>query len=340
LLNAGGPAQEEPGLIADLLGVPSDGRYPRLDLSPQLRRAHMLAALVRWIEALASARPLLWVVEDAHWADPTTLELLDMIAARADSLPLLLVVIYRPEFHAPWAGQAYVTELRLSRLGRRENTALIKQVAGGPRTLPPDVIENIVERSDGVPLFIEELTRATLEASGDANPQAASPASAMVPATLHASLTARLDRLGCGVRQMTQAAAAIGREFGHDLLAAIADLPDDALGLALRQLEGAELIHRRGVAPEATYSFRHVLLRDAAYGMLLREPRRMLHARIAEAIVRLRPDAADHEPQLAGLALCRGRPGGAGDWVLAAGGRAERRAVRQPRGCRLLRASA
>jgi predicted ATPase len=290
-LATGRPTSEEFSLIAHLLGVATGDRYPRPDLSPQLRRERTLGALLRRAKALANEQPVLGVLEDAHWADPTTLELLDLLAARLDSMSLLLVVTFRPEFHAPWAGQAHVTELRLSRLGRRDKAALVEQVAGGAGALPQELVEEIVERTDGVPLFIEELTRAALEAGGEAELQAALPAAAAVPPTLYTSLTARLDRLGANARQVAQAGAAIGREFGHDLLAAIAGLTDDVLGSALRRLEDAELIHRRGVPPEATYSFRHALLRDAAYGMLLREPRRTLHARIAEAIMRLHPEA-------------------------------------------------
>jgi class 3 adenylate cyclase/tetratricopeptide (TPR) repeat protein len=295
-LAAGHPTPEEFSLVADLLGVPTRGRHPRLDLSPQLRRERTLGALLRRAEALANAQPVLGVLEDRHWADPTTLELLEMLAARVESLRLLLVITNRPEFCTPWAGQARVTELRLNRLGRRDKAALIEQVAGGAGTLSPEVVEEIAERTDGVPLFIEELTKAAVEAGGEANLQAF-PAAAAVPATLYTSLTARLDRLGAAARQVAQASAAIGREFDHDLLAAIAGVPRDAFESALRRLEDAELIHRSGVPPEATYSFRHALLRDAAYGMLLRDPRRALHARIAEAIARLRPEAAEREPQ-------------------------------------------
>jgi tetratricopeptide (TPR) repeat protein len=298
LLADGHPTPEELGLIADLLGVPTGDRYPRLDLSPQLRRERTRGALLQRAEALAKSQPVLGVLEDAHWADPSTLELFDLVAARADRLSLLLVATHRPEFRAPWAGQAHVTELRLSRLGRRDNAALVEQVAGGPGTLPPEIVAEIIERTDGVPLFTEEVTRAALEAGGEVGPPAAFMAAAAVPATLYASLTARLDRLGAAARQVAQAGAVIGREFSHHLLTAIAGLPDDALGLAVRRLEDARLVHRRGIPPEAIYSFRHVLLRDAAYGMLLREPRRALHARIAEAIVRLKPDTAEREPHV------------------------------------------
>jgi hypothetical protein len=163
------------------------------------------------------------------------------------------------------------------------------------------VCGQIVDRADGVPLFIKEVTRAVLEVGGDVVPKATFPGSAAVPATLHASLTARLDRLGAIAREVAQTGAAIGREFSHDLLAAIAGLHENALGSALRRLEDAQLIHRRGLAPEAMYSFRHILLRDASYSTLLRELRRALHARIAAAIIRLRPEVAEREPQLLAL---------------------------------------
>ncbi len=289
---------EDLSIIAGLLGMPAGSRHPRRDLSPHLRREHTLAALLKQVESLANARPVLAVLEDAHWADPTTLELFDLLAARADRLSLLLVATYRPDFRAPWTGQAHVTELRLSRLGRRDNAALVEQVAGSRGRLPPEVVADIVERTDGVPLFIEELTKAAREAGGQTVPPAPFPAPTAVPPTLYASLLARLDRLGATARQVAQAGAAIGREFPHDLLAAVAGLPDNTLESALRQLNDAELIHRPGVSPDPIYRFRHGLLRDAAYGMLLREPRRGLHAHIAEAIARLFPEAAEREPQL------------------------------------------
>jgi class 3 adenylate cyclase/predicted ATPase/ABC-type transport system involved in cytochrome c biogenesis ATPase subunit len=289
---------ENLSIIAGLLGMPAGRVHLRPDLSPQLRREYTLAALLKQVESLANMRPVLAVLEDAHWADPTTLELFDLLATRIDSLSLLLVATYRTEFRAPWTGQAHVTELRLSRLGRRDNAALVEQVAGSPGTLPPEVVADIVERTDGVPLFIEELAKAACEAGGLIMPPAPFSAPAAIPPTLYASLAARLDRLGATARQVAQAGAAIGREFRQDLLAVVAGLPDNVLELALRQLANAELIHRRGASPDATYSFRHVLLRDAAYGMLLRESRRAIHARIAEAIARLLPATAEREPQL------------------------------------------
>ena len=288
------PKPEEASLIGDLLGLPSAGHSAQ-GLSPQQRRERTLAALLRRLEALADRRPVLALAEDTHWADPTTIELLDLMAARVAALRVLLVVTHRPEFRAPWDGLAH--KFHLGRLDRRDSATLIKRVAStlGTVALPPELVEEIVKRTDGVPLFAEELTRAVLEAGeGAALPAAAS----AVPATLHASLAARLDRFGPAVRRAAQAGAAIGREFAHDLLAAVAEMPESDLVPALRQLEDADLVHRRGLPPEGSYAFRHALLRDAAYGMLLREQRRALHARIAEAIGRLRPEAAESEPEL------------------------------------------
>ena len=289
------PKPEEAGLIGDLLGLPAGAGQSARGLSPQQRRERTLAALLRRLEALAARQPVLALAEDTHWADPTTLELLDLMAARVAALRVLLVVTHRPEFQAPWDGLAH--KLHLGRLDRRDNTTLIKRIAStlGTVALPPELIEEIVKRTDGVPLFAEELTRAVLEVGEEA---ALPAAASTVPATLHASLAARLDRLGPTVRRAAQAGAAIGREFAHDLLAAVAEMPEPDLVPALRQLEDADLVHRRGPPSEGSYAFRHALLRDAAYGMLLREQRRALHARIAEAIGRLRPEAAECEPEL------------------------------------------
>lgn len=288
---------EEADLIGDLLGLPASAGHSAQNLSPKQRRERTLAALLRRLEVLAAQRPVLALVEDAHWADPTTIELLNLMAARVATLRVLLVVTHRPEFRAPWAGLAHMAGLHLGRLASRDSATLVRRIAStsGTVALPPELVEEIVERTDGVPLFAEELTRAVLEAGeGAALPAAAS----AVPATLHASLAARLDRLGPAVRRAAQAGAAIGREFASDLLVAVAEMPEPDLVPALRQLEDAGLVQRRGLPPEESYAFRHALLRDAAYGMLLREQRRALHVRIAEAIGRLRPEAAEREPEL------------------------------------------
>ena len=301
LLAPGVPSGEEVALIADLLGVPGGERCPLPDVSPQRRRERLLAALLRRVEALARRRPVLAVLEDAHWADPTTRELVDLLVARIPELPALLVVTHRPEFEAPWAGQAHVTELRLGRLGRRASAALVAHAAGG-KPLPPELAGQIVAKTDGVPLFAEELTRAVLEGGllreqpdrwvldGPLPPLA-------VPSTLQASLLARLDRLS-PVREVAQAGAVLGQEFAHDLLAEVAGVPEARLRDALAALVASGLVRARGQPPEAVYAFKHALVRDVSYGTVLRERRRLLHRRAAEALERLRAGTGERDPQL------------------------------------------
>ncbi|MFC7477919.1 AAA family ATPase [Dankookia sp. GCM10030260] len=300
------PLDPPPGdvaLVADLLSVPTLGRWPSLgDLSPQARRTRLLVALLRRVRALAARAPVLLVVEDAHWADPTTRELLDLFVAEAPVLPLLLVVTHRPEFDpSAWLGQPHVTPVQLNRLRRAEHSALLRRVAGG-KALPPEVEAEVLARSDGVPLFVEEVGRAVLE-SGLLREEAERWAldgplpRLAVPASLQASLVARLDRLP-SAREAAQAGAVIGREFAHDLLAAVAGVPAPALRSALDALVAADLFQRCGTPPEALYAFRHALIRDAAESTLLRERRRELHRRAAEAIERLRPEAVEREPEL------------------------------------------
>lgn len=296
------PPPEDVALLAELLAVPTLGRWPVLDLTPPRRRERLLDALLRRVRALAARRPVLVVVEDAHWADPTTRELLDLLVAAAPGMALLLVVTHRLEFGVEaWLGQPQVTLLSLNRLALAEHAALLRRIAGG-KALPAEVEAAILARTDGVPLFVEEVGRAVLE-SGLLREEAErwvleEPLPSLaVPATLQASLVARLDRLA-SAREVAQAGAVIGREFAHDLLATLCRLPEARLSEALAQLEGAELVQRRGAPPDAVYAFKHALVQEAAYGTLLREHRRALHARAAEAIARLRPEVADREPEL------------------------------------------
>src|ERR671929_2386193 len=213
--------------------------------------------------------------EDAHWADPSSLELLDRTIGQLASLPVLLIISYRSEFQAPWVGQAGVSLIALSRLSPRQAAALASQVVVD-QELPPGMLERIVVQTDGVPLFIEELTKTVLEGAG----QAGAAGSALpVPSTLQASLMARLDRLPAA-KQVAQIGAVIGREFGHELLAAVAGLPEATLAQGLDELLGAGLAFRRGTPPEATYLFKHVLVQEAAYASLLHAKRHELHARI------------------------------------------------------------
>ena len=259
-----------------------------------------MEALIRQIEGLAHRQPVIAVFEDAHWIDPTSRELLDLTVERVRSLPVLLVVTFRPDFQPPWTGEPQVTMLALNRLDRRDRTGLVEQIAG--KSLPAEVIDQIVERTDGVPLFVEELTKSVLE-SGLLHEEAdryaldrALPPFA-IPTTLHDSLMARLDRLAL-VRHVAQIGAAIGREFSYALLHAVSRFAEDELQAGLARLVASELVFQRGTPPDAVYAFKHALVQDAAHGSLLRSSRQQLHARIADALETHSPDLMDSQPEL------------------------------------------
>jgi predicted ATPase len=225
--------------------------------------------------------------EDAHWVDPTSRELLDLTVERVGSLPVLLIVTFRPEFQPPWTGQPQVTTLTLNRLDRRDRTVLVEQIAGG-KALPDEVVAQIADRTDGIPLFVEELTKSVLESGVSL---------VGIPTTLHDSLMARLDRLS-SVRLVAQTGAAIGREFSYGLLRVVSRLPEDELQTALARLVASELVFQRGTPPEAVYSFKHALVQDAAHGSLLRGARQQLHAQIAEALETHFPELRENQPEL------------------------------------------
>ena len=321
---------QDAALFAEMLSLPNDGRYPALDLTPEQRRQKTLEALTSQLAELARRQPVLMILEDAHWTDPTSLEAFGRTVDRIKTLPVLLIVTFRPEFNAPWAGRSHVTSLALNRLGEREAAAIIARLVGN-KELPADVMAEIVERTDGIPLFVEEMTKAVLEAEGEGEARrtvgaAPSPARA-VPASLHASLMARLDRLG-PAKEEAQIAAAIGREFTHALMAAVARKPEAELGSALDRLVAAGLLFRQGVPPHATYLFKHALVQDAAYGTLLRDARRALHARIVETIESQFDEIAENQPEL--LAHHFGEAGLAGpacDYRMRAGDRAVSRSA-------------
>jgi class 3 adenylate cyclase/predicted ATPase len=291
---------EDAGLLAEMLSLGNDGRYPALEMPPQQRRQRTLQALTSQLEVLTRSRPVLMTFEDVHWIDPTTLEWLSKTIESIDRLPVLLIITFRAEFSPPWVGQAHMTSLTLNRLGQREVADIVRGLCGNEQ-LPEDVEAEIVERTDGIPLFVEEITKAVLEAKSEGAARhaiAAIPSPALaVPASLHASLMARLDRLG-PAKVVVQTGAAIGREFSHALLAAVARGTVAALEAALDRVIQAGLVFRHGVPPHATYLFNHALVQDAAYGTLLREPRRMLHARIAEALEGQFPEVAENQPEL------------------------------------------
>ena len=291
---------QDAALFADMLSLPNDGRYPALDLTPQQRRQRTLEALISQMEALTRQNPVLMIFEDAHWTDPTSLEVFGQVVDRIKTLPALLIVTFRPEFDPPWAGRSHVMSLALNRLGERETAAIIARLVGN-KELPADVMAEIVERTDGIPLFVEEMTKAVLEAEGEGEARrtvgtVSSPALA-IPASLHASLMARLDRLGTA-KEVAQIGAAIGREFSHAVLAAVVRKPEAELGSGLDRLIAAGLLFRQGVPPHVTYLFKHALVQDAAYGTLLREPRRALHVRIAETLETQFAEIAENQPEL------------------------------------------
>jgi len=291
----------EPGdlsLIAEMLSVPGGKRFPPLELNPQRKKERTLGALRRRLQALARRQPVLMIVEDLHWIDPTSREVLDLTVEKITDLPVLLVATYRPEFQPPWVGQSQVTVIALNRLGRNEGATLVHGLAGA---LPPHIVDEIVERTDGVPLFVEELTKAVVEAGADrgyASISAVSSSSLAVPATLHASLLGRLDRLGPEAKAVAQVGAAIGRDFSYELLAGAAPLAEPELREALRHLVEAGLVFQRGAPPAAEYLFKHALVQDTAYSTLLRGSRQALHRRIAEALEQRFPDLIKTRPEI------------------------------------------
>jgi len=288
-------------LIAEMLSLPNDGRYPALELTPQQRRQKTLEALTAQIETLSRQKPVLMVFEDAHWADPSSLEAFGRLVDRIRTLKVLLLVTFRPEFDAPWVGRPYVTARIINRLAEHEASAMIDRIVGNS-PLSASIRQDIIERTDGIPLFVEEMTKAVLEAGSEtaaARAIAAIPSPALaVPASLYASLMARLDRLGGPAKELAQIAAVIGREFSHALLASVVPQQEAGLSSALDRLIAAGLLFRRGMPPHATYLFKHALVQDAAYGTLLREPRRTLHARIAETIESEFAESAESRPEL------------------------------------------
>ena len=293
-------SKEDAALFAEMLSLPNDGRYPLLELTPQLRRQRTLEALFTQVATLAPKSAVLMIFEDAHWSDPTSLEAFGRVVDRIATLPVLLLITFRPEFNPPWVGQPHVTSLTLNRLTRGEVEGLIDRVAGN-KLLPANIRQDIIERTDGIPLFVEEMTKAVVETEsqrGAERAAAAIPSAAVtVPATLHASLMARLDRLG-SAKEIAQIGAVIGRDFSYALLAAVARKPEAQIQSALDRLMAAGLLFGQGLPPQATYLFKHALVQDAAYGTLLREPRRALHARIAETLESQFTEIAQNQPEL------------------------------------------
>ena len=318
-------------LVAELMSIPTGSRYAPVNLAPQRIKERILGFLLERLEMLARERLLLILYEDVHWIDPSSRELLDMMIERVGRLPALLIVTFRPEFQPPWSDQAHVTTLTLNGLGPREGAALVASLGGGD-ALNKAMIDEIIERTDGVPLFVEELTKAVLEGveeGNDAKVVSAAPLSGLaVPASLHASLMARLDRLGSRAKQIAQIGAAIGREFSLDLLSSVSGIKPAELADNLASLTASNLIfqHRTGV--DAIHIFKHALIRDAAYGTLLRGRRRALHASIAEALTERAGETSGVRPELlAHHWLEAGRPTRAFEFLVRAGESAHARAA-------------
>jgi class 3 adenylate cyclase/predicted ATPase len=288
-------------LLSDLLSIPTGDRYPPLNLTPQKRKEKTLHAQLAQVEGLAGQQPVLMVWEDVHWSDPTTRESLDLLIDRVATLRVLVVITFRPEFAPPWIGRPHVTMLNLNRLPPRQRAEMIAHVAGG-RALPKEIVEQIVDRTDGVPLFIEELTKSVIESgvvaeAGD-HYQVTWPLTPLtIPTSLQASLLARLDRLA-PVRQVAQIAAALGRQFSHELISAAAGMPQEQLDHALEQLVTAELMLRRGIPPDAEYTFKHALVQDAAYSTLLKARRQQIHGKIVITLEQKFPDVVAAQPAL------------------------------------------
>jgi tetratricopeptide (TPR) repeat protein len=288
-------------LLAALLSIPTGDQYAPLNLSPQKQKEKTLHVLLGLVEGLAVRHPVLLVVEDAHWSDPTSRELFDLIIDRLPTMRILMIVTFRPEFTPPWVGRSYVTLLSLSRLGPRQSAEMIACLTGG-KALPQEIVDQIIDRTDGVPLFIEELTKAVIESgvltdAGDRFTMAGPLPPLAIPTSLNASLLARLDRLA-PTREVAQIAAALGRQFSHELISAVATIPKQQLDDALAQLVNAELIFRRGMPPDAEYMFKHALVQGAAYGTLLRGRRQQIHARIVKVLESQFLEIVVAQPQL------------------------------------------
>jgi class 3 adenylate cyclase/predicted ATPase len=287
--------------LADLLSIPTGERYPPFDLTPRERKEKTLRALLAQVEGMAARQPVLMVFEDVHWSDPTSLELLDMTVDRIAHLPVLLIITFRPEFTSPWVGRSHVTILTLNRLPARQRVEMITRMLG-EKALPKEIADQIIDRTDGVPLFIEELTKSVVEsgllAELEDRPAGARPIAALaIPTSLQASLLARLDRLA-PTREVAQIGAALGRSFSHELISAVAGIPKQQMDESLKQLASAGLIFQRGMLPDAEYTFKHALVQDAAYSTMLRSRRQQLHGRIAAVLESEFPEIGEKRPEV------------------------------------------
>jgi class 3 adenylate cyclase len=289
LERAGLKVSEAVPLIAEMLNLPIPDRYPKPIFAPEQKRKRLLANLAGWVLNVSRIQPMIVAIEDLHWVDPSTIELTQTLVEQAATVPLMLLYTARPEFRAPWPMRAHHLQITLNRLSERHTREMITGVVAR-QGLAQDLIDAVVKRTDGVPLFAEELTHLILE--GEGRPQVR-----QIPATLQDSLAARLDRLG-PAKEVAQVAAVIGREFSYGLLEAVAAIGETELQSALERLADAELIYARGIAPEATYQFKHALIQDAAYEALLKSRRRELHRCVAQMITERFASVAEAQPEV------------------------------------------
>jgi TOMM system kinase/cyclase fusion protein len=296
------PLPEVLPLLAALLSLPLPAQYPPLTLTPERQKQKTLEALLAWLLAETEQQPVLFIVEDLHWVDPSTLEWLSLVVEQSPTARLYGLFTCRPEFAPPWPTRTHLTPLTLSRLPRPQAARLVHGITGG-KPLPAEILAQIVAKTDGVPLFVEELTKTVLESgllreTEDAYELAGGPLPPLaIPATLQDSLMARLDRLAT-VKAVAQLGATIGRQFGYELLRAVSPLDEATLQHGLRQLVEAELVYQRGVPPQAAYTFKHALIQDAAYQSLLRSTRQQYHQRLAQVLAEQFPETAETQPEL------------------------------------------
>ena len=301
LVQYGLPLAETVPLFAALLSLPLTADYVPLTVSPEQQKQKTLQTLLTILLRIAAQQPLLFVMEDLHWVDPTTLELLSLLVDQGPTARILVLLTFRPDFSPPWTGRAHLTQVTLNRLPRRQAAEMTGRVAHG-KALPPEVVEQVVAKTDGVPLFVEELTKMVLESgllqereeryelTGPLPPLA-------IPTTLHDSLMARLDRLAT-VKSLAQLGATLGREFSYELLQAVAPWDEATLRRGLQQLVEAEFLYQQGLPPQATYVFKHALIQDAAYQSLLRSTRQQHHQHIAQVLEARFPEICETQPEL------------------------------------------
>jgi predicted ATPase/class 3 adenylate cyclase len=289
-------------LLALLLSLPQPERYPPLDLTPQRQRQKILEAVLGWLLAMTGKQPLLLVGEDLQWVDPTTLELLSLFIDQGPTARLLTVLTFRPEFRPPWTMRSHLTQLTLSRLPRKQIEEMVEKITRG-KTLPAQVVRQLVAKADGVPLFVEELTKTVLESGRLIDREDHYELTGLqtgledIPVTLQDSLTARLDRLGTA-KETAQLGATLGREFPYDLLRAVSPLDETTLQRDLARLTEAELLYQRGFPPHTRYLFKHALIQDAAYQSLLKSKRQQYHRQIAQVLAERFPETAESQPEL------------------------------------------